>query len=131
MFSLYVKKGLEEGLREDGRGMNDTRKIKISLGPDMGTSLVQLGSTKAFAHVSCEIVRPSASSSTEGSITINAEYSSMATPTIDGDKYSNSEREVNLSRMLEKMLRKSRAIDTEGLCIIAGEKVLSRLYFKK
>lgn len=31
--------------------------------------------------------------------------------------------EIYTSRMLEKALRKSRAVDTEGLCIVAGEKV--------
>jgi len=36
-----------------------------------------------------------------------------------------SELEVIVSRLLEKALRRSRAIDTEGLCIIAGEKVWS------
>ena len=35
-----------------------------------------------------------------------------------------SEEEVLISRLLEKALKRSRAIDTEGLCIVAGEKVL-------
>lgn len=37
--------------------------------------------------------------------------------------YSRSEEEVLISRVVEKSLRRSRAIDTEGLCIVAGEKV--------
>lgn len=37
--------------------------------------------------------------------------------------YSRSEEEVLVSRIIEKALRRSRAIDTEGLCIVAGEKV--------
>jgi exosome complex component RRP45 len=28
-----------------------------------------------------------------------------------------------ISRLIEKSMRRSRAIDTEGLCIVAGEKV--------
>ena len=36
---------------------------------------------------------------------------------------SRSEEEVLISRIIEKALRRSRAIDTEGLCIVAGEKV--------
>lgn len=36
---------------------------------------------------------------------------------------SRSEEEVLISRIVEKALRRSRAIDTEGLCIVAGEKV--------
>ena len=34
-----------------------------------------------------------------------------------------SEDEVLISRLLEKALRGSRAVDLEGLCIVAGEKV--------
>lgn len=37
--------------------------------------------------------------------------------------YSRSEEEVLISRIVEKALRRSRAIDTEGLCIVSGEKV--------
>lgn len=37
--------------------------------------------------------------------------------------FSRSEEEVLISRIVEKALRRSRAIDTEGLCIVAGEKV--------
>lgn len=36
---------------------------------------------------------------------------------------SRSEDEVLISRVVEKALRRSRAIDTEGLCIVSGEKV--------
>ncbi|KAJ3303727.1 Exosome complex component RRP45 [Kappamyces sp. JEL0829] len=97
------------------------RSIKINLGPDVGTAVVQLGKTRVLASVSCDIVRPSPASPSEGSISINTEFSPMAFPASDGDK--KSEEEVVLSRMLEKTLRKSRAIDTEGLCIISGEKV--------
>lgn len=39
--------------------------------------------------------------------------------------YRPSEREVILSRMLEKAIRRSRAIDTEALCIISGAKCWS------
>lgn len=38
-------------------------------------------------------------------------------------KKSRSEEEVLISRIVEKALRRSRAIDTEGLCIVSGEKV--------
>jgi exosome complex component RRP45 len=34
-----------------------------------------------------------------------------------------SEEEVIVSRLLEKALKRSQAVDTEGLCIIAGEQV--------
>lgn len=117
-----IAKGLEENIRMDDRDLSTMRKVKIKTGPELGTCVASLGQTKVLAHVSCEIVRPSAFSSTEGLITINTEFSPMAFPASEGDK--SSELEVNLSRMIEKTLRKARAVDTEGLCIIAGEKVV-------
>lgn len=34
-----------------------------------------------------------------------------------------TDEEVLVSRLIEKAMRRSRALDTEGLCIVAGEKV--------
>jgi exosome complex component RRP45 len=53
----------------------------------------------------------------------NAEYSPMAMEIINTS--AQVEMENTLSRVLEKALWKSHAIDTEGLCIVAGEKVWS------
>lgn len=36
-----------------------------------------------------------------------------------------TDEEVLVSRLIEKAMRRSRALDTEGLCIVAGEKVWS------
>lgn len=73
--------------------------------------------------VSAEVVRPMPNKPTEGVIRFHTEFSPMATPFVEKD--SSSEDQVLLSRMLEKALRKSDAVDTEGLCIVAGEKVTS------
>lgn len=120
----FIQNAIKEGTRVDARGINDFRKIKITTGPSLGTAIVLVGQTRVISHVSCEIVRPSSSSANEGTVSINSEFSTMALPIHEAEKIS--EMEVTLSRMLEKTLRKSRAIDTEGLCIIAGEQV--RLY---
>ncbi|KAI8900492.1 ribosomal protein S5 domain 2-type protein [Globomyces pollinis-pini] len=119
----FIHQSIKEGLRNDNRGINDMRRVKIILGPQLGQAQIVLGRTRVIANVSCEIVRPSGSSPTEGSIQFNTEFTSMASPLFEPDR--TSELEVNLSRMLEKAMRKSRAIDTEGLCIVAGEKVWS------
>ena len=117
----FTKEALKEGLRYQGRQANEFRKIKINLGPALGTAAVQLGSTRIVSHVSSEVVRPSQASSTEGSISINTEFSPMSFP--GKDKEETSEMEIQFSRMLERTIRNSRAVDTEGLCIVAGEKV--------
>jgi exosome complex component RRP45 len=122
MNTHFTQEAIKEGLRYQGRQINEFRKIKINLGPALGTATVQLGSTRIISHVSGEVVRPSQASSTEGSISINTEFSPMAFP--GKDKEETSEMEIQFSRILERTIRNSRAVDTEGLCIVAGEKVL-------
>ncbi|KAL2916146.1 3'-5'-exoribonuclease [Polyrhizophydium stewartii] len=117
----FVSKAVAEGLRVDGRAHNSVRSIKIVLGPELGYAQVQLGKTRVMASVSCEIVRPSAGNPTDGVLHFNTEFSPMASPAFEFDRIS--EEEVMVSRMLEKALRRARAVDTEGLCIVAGEKV--------
>jgi exosome complex RNA-binding protein Rrp42 (RNase PH superfamily) len=125
----FINESIKEGFRLDERGIDDLRDIKISVGPEHGQALVHYGSTRyekltsVFANVSAEIVRPNPASPTEGLLRFHTEFSPMAYPALFYDKMS--ELETTLSSVLEKALRKSRAIDTEGLCIVAGEKVWS------
>ncbi|KAI9332311.1 hypothetical protein DFJ73DRAFT_897510 [Zopfochytrium polystomum] len=120
----FVVKALREGVRVDGRTPYQFRAVKIALGPEAsGRSEVQLGRTRVLANVSAEIVRPNASNPSEGFLAFNTSFSPMASPAFEPGKLS--EEEVLVSRLLEKALRRSRAVDTEGLCIVAGEKVWS------
>ncbi|KAJ3057299.1 Exosome complex component RRP45 [Rhizophlyctis rosea] len=117
----FVKNVILEGLRVDNRSAHDVRTVKINFGSQWGHSEVQLGKTRVAATVSCEMVRPSPAQPTEGIIQFSTEFSPMASPSIESGRLS--EEEVLISRLLEKALKRSRAIDTEGLCIVAGEKV--------
>ncbi|KAI8914597.1 ribosomal protein S5 domain 2-type protein [Gorgonomyces haynaldii] len=117
----FVIESIKQGYRTDGRLLNDMRPVKISLGPNPGQAQVLLGSTRVSATVNCEITRPNPSNPTEGSILFRTAVSPMASQYADGD-WTDTDV-VNLSRLLEKALKKARAVDTEGLCIIAGEKV--------
>ncbi|CAG8793136.1 18079_t:CDS:2, partial [Racocetra fulgida] len=61
-----ILSGLKEGIRLDGRGMNDFRPLKINLGPEYGRSEVKL------------VTRPYPDRPTEGILTLNTELSPMA-----------------------------------------------------
>lgn len=76
---------------------------------------------RVLANVSCEVVRPRPQRPTEGELFFNVELSPMASPGFEVGRPSPVATEV--ARMLERCLKESRAIDTESLCIIAGEKV--------
>ncbi|KAI8973572.1 ribosomal protein S5 domain 2-type protein [Mycotypha africana] len=117
----FLLEALKDGKRVDGREIYDMRSLEIKLGSDYGFVEVQLGKTKVTANVSAEVVRPYPDKPTEGQLIFNCEISPMAAPFFEAG--SRSEEEVLISRIIEKSLRRSRAIDTEGLCIVAGEKV--------
>ncbi|CAO3679963.1 unnamed protein product [Umbelopsis vinacea] len=108
----FVLQALKEGLRVDGRRPYDFQSLQIS-----STQF------RVSAKVSAEVVRPRADKPTEGLLLFNTEISPMASPAFETGR--SSEEEVLISRTIEKALRRSRAVDTEGLCIVAGEKVWS------
>ncbi|KAJ1839921.1 3'-5'-exoribonuclease [Coemansia sp. RSA 2706] len=118
----FLLESLEKGIRVDGRGIYDYRTLKISCGPTAGLVEVQLGQTRVLARVSCEVTRPFPDRPTEGIVQFNAELSSMCAPGFDSSGKP-SAQEVAVTRMLERVIRQSRAVDTEALCILAGEKV--------
>ncbi|KAI9595355.1 ribosomal protein S5 domain 2-type protein [Syncephalis fuscata] len=113
----------EFGKRVDGRTPYDTRSIDVQLGPAYGLAEVALGKTRVVAKVSAQVVRPFPDRPNEGQFQLSLELSPMASPTIETGRMS--EEEVLVTRVLEKAIRQSRAVDTESLCILAGEKVWS------
>ena len=60
----------------------------------------------------------------DGIFTITTELSPMASPAFEANRPP-TEAEVLLSRLLEKTIRRSGALDTESLCLVAGEKCWS------
>lgn len=74
-------------------------------------------------QISAEVTKPSEERKFDGIFTITTELSPIASPAFEIGRPT--EQEVILSRILEKAIRRSRAIDTESLCIVAGQKCWS------
>ncbi|KAI1315646.1 hypothetical protein EDD11_000539 [Mortierella claussenii] len=119
----FLLSALREGARIDGRKFYDFRTLRLSFGDDYGAVEVQLGNTRVLAKVSCEVIRPFQDKPTEGFLMFNTELSPMASASFEVGRQT--DEEVLVSRLIEKAMRRSRALDTEGLCIVAGEKVWS------
>lgn len=118
----YIFNALKKGFRLDGRALDEMRKPLITVSKtEYGYVEVELGDTKLAVRVSCEIGKPFEDRPFEGTFTINTEISSMASPMFENGK--NSDEEVLISRLIEKAVRRSNALDLESLCVIAGEKV--------
>ncbi|KAG0021352.1 hypothetical protein BGZ80_002573 [Entomortierella chlamydospora] len=114
-----------EAIKGDATLVKDIadRRFKLSFGSDYGAVEVQLGNTRVLAKVSCEVIRPFSDKPTEGFLMFNTELSPMASAAFEVGRQT--DEEVLVSRLIEKAMRRSRALDTEGLCIVAGEKVWS------
>ncbi|CAI9589706.1 unnamed protein product [Staurois parvus] len=95
--------------------------LKITFGTEYGCCIVELGKTRVLGQVSCELVAPKMNRPTEGILFFNLELTAMASPAFEPGRPS--ELVVRLNRLLERCLRNSRCIDTESLCVQAGEKV--------
>lgn len=120
----FVLKSLADGIRVDGRRPFDTRDLVITCGDGaMGGHVeVQLGLTRVLAAVSAEAVEPFADRPAEGFFQINVVFSPMASPMFEPGRL-NTDANTEITRMVERALRDSRAVDTESLCIMSGVRV--------
>ncbi|GAA5929486.1 hypothetical protein JCM3775_002354 [Rhodotorula graminis] len=119
----FVHRCLRKGVRLDGRAMYDLRPVQLTFGDELGWVECRLGDTRVVAQVSAEIVKPLADRPYEGFLNLTTEISPMASVAYEAGRAS--EDEVLMTRLLEKALRRSNAVDREALCIVAGQKVWS------
>ncbi|KAJ2663034.1 3'-5'-exoribonuclease [Coemansia sp. RSA 1200] len=120
----FLLDAVAKGVRADGRGLTDLRTLKIACGPTHGLAEVQLGQTRVLARVTCAVARPLPDRPTEGLVQVSAELASLAMPPPQTTVAVEEEMAV-VSRMVDRVIRQSRAVDTEALCIVAGQKVWS------
>ncbi|KAH8909795.1 hypothetical protein BR93DRAFT_419749 [Coniochaeta sp. PMI_546] len=119
----FVLQALKENLRQDGREFDVYRPLDLTFGDEYGHADVKLGKTRVLAKASAEVTVPYADRPLDGIFTIAAELSPMTSPSFEVGRPT--EIEVLLSRLLEKTVRRSGALDTESLCLVAGQKCWS------
>ncbi|KAH6849790.1 ribosomal protein S5 domain 2-type protein [Chaetomium sp. MPI-CAGE-AT-0009] len=119
----FVTQALQENLRLDGRQLDQYRPLEISFGDQYGVADVTLGKTRVLAKATAEVTVPYVDRPLDGIFTIATELSPMTSPAFEVNRPT--ETEVLLSRLLEKTVRRSGALDTESLCLVAGQKCWS------
>jgi exosome complex component RRP45 len=118
---------LDGGLRTDGRGSFEMRQISLRCGraDTVGGHVeLSLGDARVLAVVHCEAIEPFPDRPTEGFFQFNLEFSPMASPNFESGR-PDPKLVSEISRVVERGLRESRAVDTESLCIVGGVKVWS------
>lgn len=119
----FTLEAIEERKRLDGRSVYDYRQVSIKPSPvTHGNVLVTIGETRVQACVGCEVVVPRPQRPTDGLLYFNVLPSPMAAPDYD---IGRSPLTMRVERLLDRCFKESRSLDTESLCIIAGQKVWS------
>lgn len=127
IWDLQTERVLElmaEGKRVDGRKNDEMRKVTLQTDISHNaeaTCRVHLGETDVIVGIKCLVAAPYSDTPNDGSITISAEYSPMASPSFESG--APSAESIEMSRVVDRGIRESKAIDFDKLCIKAGEKV--------
>lgn len=108
----------DAGTRYDGRQFDQMRDVDISFGDSYGHVNLTLGKTKLVVRISAEVSKPYEDRPHEGIFIITTDISAMASPQFENMRQS--EDEVLLTRLIEKAIRRSNALDVESLVISAG-----------
>jgi exosome complex component RRP42 len=122
--SDYVHQLARQKQRQDGRAMDEYRKIEVV--PDYvpnspGSALVRIGATQVLAGVSLNVGAPFPDQPETGVFMTGAELVPLASPTFEAGPPSQASIEV--ARVVDRGIRESKAIDFEKLCITPKEKV--------
>ncbi|KAI0076663.1 ribosomal protein S5 domain 2-like protein [Panus rudis PR-1116 ss-1] len=117
----FVYNALKQSLRLDGRQALEMRTPVLTFGPELGWVEVAMGKTRVIAQVDGKMVKPPPERPLEGIVTIHSEISPMAST--DYEPGRPTDEEVTMTRMLDKVLRRSDALDKESLCVQAGQRV--------
>ncbi len=120
----YMLDLASKGMRIDGRGLKDFRKVSIEFGVAGradGSAGVKIGNTYVMVGVKAEIGKPFPDTPNEGVLMVNAEFVPLASPSFEPGPPD--ENAIELARVVDRGIRRSEAIDLKELCIIPGEKV--------
>jgi exosome complex component RRP42 len=115
---------LERGTREDGRKLTDYRPLSITLDYAKkadGSALVKLGDTSVLAGVKIEEEEPFIDTPSQGNLVVNVELLPLAYETFEPGPPD--ENAIELSRVVDRSLRDSKAVDLNKLVIEVGKKV--------
>jgi len=120
----HIMSLLKKGKREDGRGVDDLRELKIDAGcieSADGSARVKLGKTEVIVGVKIIPGTPFADTPDSGVLTMGAELIPMAHATFESGPPG--EDAIELARVVDRGIRESGMIDVKQLCIKAGEEV--------
>lgn len=121
----YIETKLKEGVRSDGRKLDEFRKISIQtnyIPRANGSAFVNLGNTKILVGIKVESGEPFPDTPNQGVLTTNVELLPMAFPTFEPGPPN--DESIEIARVVDRGIRESKMIDLEKLCVEPGKKVM-------
>ncbi|KAJ1691256.1 hypothetical protein LUZ63_015411 [Rhynchospora breviuscula] len=123
----FLRGGIEQNLRADGRTRNQFRPISVETGviPQAnGSARVRLGATEVIASIKAELGKPSVLHPDKGKVSIFVDCSPTAAPIYEGK--GGEELSMELSVSLERCLLGGKsgagaAIDLSSLVLVEGK----------
>ena len=115
---------LAAGKRLDGRGVTESRPIKIEtdvIKKANGSALVTLGNTQVIAGIKVQVDKPFPELPDKGLLICSAEVLPLASAYAEPGPPD--EDAIELARVVDRGIRESEMIDLKKLVLIAGEKV--------
>ncbi|MBR9691121.1 exosome complex protein Rrp42 [Candidatus Woesearchaeota archaeon] len=115
---------MDENQRFDGRKLDQLRPIEIEydvIKTAEGSARVKMGGTEVIAGIKLEIGSPFPDTPDNGALMVGVELLPLASP--EFEKGPPSIDSIEMSRVVDRGIRESEAIDTKKLCITKGEKV--------
>lgn len=117
---------LKKGVRYDGRKLLDYRSISIETGftkSAEGSARVKFGETDIMVGVKMGVEKPYPDTPEDGNLMVNTELLALSNPEFEPGPPG--DQAVELSRIVDRGIRESHAIDTHKLCITPKEEVWS------
>jgi len=119
-----IKKYLSEGKRFDGRKSGELREISIETGFSKnaeGSAKVKLGNTEVIVGVKMNVSEPYPDSPDKGNLMVTAELLPLSSSRFESGppKFE----AIEIGRVIDRVIRESKVIELEKLCIKSGEKV--------
>jgi len=119
-----IKEFLSEGKRFDGRKPDEFRDLVIETGVSKnaeGSARVKLGNTEVIVGVKMDVAEPYPDSPDTGNLMVTAELLQLSSPRFEGGRPGFNS--IEIGRITDRMIRESKFVDFEKLCIKKGEKV--------
>lgn len=117
----YLHDGITQGLRNDGRGCFDYRRIffETDVVPTASASCrLRAGNSDLIAGVKCEMATPSSLTPTEGSFRISVECAPSMLPGIREREKDEISRE--LSTLIDTLVATDDIVNRRALCLVPG-----------